>query len=113
MRYHIRKARKEVIKNVVIEGLVNLEVIPPATIDALMPCTSSWDQTPKSPLLPNPDLLKETQAPFEEKDLAHEVALTDQQTQLEHDIQLRRLQMEERRLQMEETEDDRDASKTP
>ncbi|KAG0724737.1 hypothetical protein GWK47_040003 [Chionoecetes opilio] len=102
------RARKEVIKNVVVEGLVNLEVLPPDAIDALTPCTSSGDQTPKSSLLSQFDLqmtlpeveketpAKETLAPRE----AFIEPRTPQQYKFDYDIQLKRLEMEDRQAQV-------------
>ena len=40
------RERKEIIKNLVTESLVKMEVLPSEAIDELTPCTSSGDQTP-------------------------------------------------------------------
>ena len=102
------RARKEVIKNVVIERLVNLEVLSADAIDALTPCASSGDQTPKGSLLPQldfetPPLENENQTPPGKEKTVHVESITDQRTpqqyQLEYDIQLKRLEMEERIVQ--------------
>ncbi|KAK3892311.1 hypothetical protein Pcinc_003835 [Petrolisthes cinctipes] len=109
------RAKKEVIKNVVVEGLVTLEVLPADAIDVLTPGTSSGDKTPKSSLLSHFNLQthppgEETQTPPEKEKLAHGESPTDQRTspqfQLNCDIQLRRLQMEreiaQQKLEMED-----------
>ena len=89
------RVRKEVIKNVVVEGLVNLEVLSADAKEALTPCTSSGDQTPKGSLLPQldfemPPFEKENQTPPGKEKTAHGESTTDQRTsqqyQLEYDI---------------------------
>ncbi|KAK3881214.1 hypothetical protein Pcinc_014343 [Petrolisthes cinctipes] len=116
------RAKKEVIKNIVVEGLVTLEVLPADAIDVLTPGTSSGDKTPKSSLLSHFNLQthppgEETRTPPEKEKLAHGESPTDQRTspqfQLNYDIQLRRLQMEreiaQQKLEMEERRAERNA----
>ena len=102
--------RKEVIKNLVTESLVHVEVLPAEAIDELTPCTSSGDQTPRVltsegvesqlPLaegIRNPPSMelhntsgKTQPTPSEEKpgDL--------DKLQLEYNLQMRRLEADER-----------------
>ncbi|KAK3885995.1 hypothetical protein Pcinc_009822 [Petrolisthes cinctipes] len=95
------RAKKEVIKNVVVEGLVTLEVLPADAIDVLTPGTSSGDKTPKSSLLSHFNL--QTHPPGEETPTPPE---KEKLAQLNYDIQLRRLQMEreiaQQKLEMED-----------